>query len=111
SAVAAIEEEIADLGGARTSVFALEQQIALAVDITGATDAPGGDPKIDGAAVVGAGPILHRGSTVAPRVFDLLVEAAEGEGIPYAVNVSAGSTHTDMDAASPHPAGTAAVRR
>jgi putative aminopeptidase FrvX len=98
-AVAAVQEEIGDFGGARTSVFALEPQVALAVDITGATDAPGGDPKIDGAAVLGAGPILNRGSTIAPRVFDLLVEAAEGEGIPYAVNVSAGSTHTDMDAA------------
>jgi len=98
-AVAAVQEEIGDFGGARTSVFALEPQVALAVDITGATDGPGGDPKIDGEARLGAGAIVNRGSTIAPKVFDLLVEAAEAEGIPYAVNVSAGSTHTDMDAA------------
>jgi len=36
------------------------------------------------------------------------LEAAEGEGIPYAVNVSAGSTHTDMDAAYLSRAGIAA---
>ena len=58
------------------------REVALAVDITGATDAPGGDPKIDGAAVLGAGPILNRGSTIAPRVFDLLVEAAEARRDP-----------------------------
>jgi endoglucanase len=98
-AVAAVQEEIGDFGGARTSVFALEPQIALAVDITGATDVPGGDPKIDGEAKLGAGPIVNRGSTIGPKVFELLVEAAEAEGIAYAVNVSAGHTHTDMDAA------------
>jgi endoglucanase len=98
-AVAAVQEEIGDFSGARTSVFALEPQVALAVDITGATDLPGGDPKIDGEAVLEAGPILNRGSTIGPKVFELLVEAAKAEGIPYAVNVSAGHTHTDMDAA------------
>ena len=99
SAVAAVQEEIGDFGGARTTVFALEPKVVLAVDITGATDYPGGDPKIDGEAKLGAGPIVNRGSTISPKVFDLLVGAAEAEGIPYTVNVSAGATHTDMDAA------------
>ena len=97
--VAAVQEEIGDFSGARTSVFALEPQVVLAVDITGATDMPGGDPKIDGEAKLGAGPILNRGSRISPKVFELLSETAEAEGIPYTVNVSAGHTHTDMDAA------------
>jgi putative aminopeptidase FrvX len=97
--VAAVQEEIGDFAGARTSVFSLEPQVVLAVDITGATDLPGGDPKIDGEAKLGAGPILNRGSTISPKVFELLGETAEAEGIPYTVNVSAGHTHTDMDAA------------
>jgi endoglucanase len=106
-AVAAVQEEVGDFGGARTSVFSLRPQVALAVDVTGATDIPEGDPKLDGEAKLGAGPIINRGSTINPKVFDLLVETAEAERIPYAVNVSAGDTHTDMDAAYASRAGIA----
>lgn len=106
-AVAAVQEEIGDFGGARTSVYALRPQLALAVDVTGATDVPDGDPKLDGEAKLGGGPIINRGSTISPKVFDLLTETAEAEGIRYAVNVSAGDTHTDMDAAYASRAGVA----
>jgi endoglucanase len=99
AAVAAVQEEVGDFAGARTSVFALEPKVALAVDVTGATDIPDGDPKVDGEAKLGGGPIVNRGSTINPKVFELLVETAEAEGIGYTVNVSAGDTHTDMDAA------------
>src|SRR5439155_15064832 len=107
AAVAAVQEEVGDFAGARTSVFALQPKVALAVDVTGATDIPEGDPKVDGEARLGGGPIVNRGSTINPRVFELLVETAEAEGIAYAVNVSAGDTHTDMDAAYASRAGTA----
>jgi putative aminopeptidase FrvX len=107
AAVAAVQEEVGDFGGARTTVFALDPQVALAIDVTGATDIPEGDPKVDGEAKLGAGPIINRGSTISPAVFDLLVAAAEAEGIPYTVNVSAGDTHTDMDAAYTSRAGVA----
>ena len=107
AAVAAVQEEVGDYGGARTTLFALEPRVALAVDVTGATDVPEGDPKLDGEAKLGAGPIINRGSTISPKVFELLVAAAEDEGIPYAVNVSAGDTHTDMDAAYASRAGVA----
>lgn len=99
AAIAAVQEEVGDYGGARTTLFALDPQVALAIDVTGATDVPEGDPKLDGEAKLGAGPIINRGSTISPKVFELLVAAAEDEGIAYAVNVSAGDTHTDMDAA------------
>jgi endoglucanase len=107
AAVAGVQEEVGDYGGARTTVFALRPQVALAIDVTGATDIPEGDPKVDGEAKLGAGPIVNRGSTINPKVFELLVAAAEAEGIPYAVNVSAGDTHTDMDAAYVSRAGVA----
>jgi putative aminopeptidase FrvX len=106
-AVAAVQEEVGDFGGARTSVFALEPTVALAVDVTGATDIPDGDPKLDGEAKLGGGPIVNRGSTINPKVFELLVETADAEGIGYTVNVSAGDTHTDMDAAYASRAGVA----
>ena len=107
AAVAAVQEEVGDFGGARTTVFALDPNVALAVDVTGATDIPDGDPKVDGEAKLGGGPIVNRGSTINPKVFELLVETAEAEGIAYTVNVSAGDTHTDMDAAYASRAGVA----
>jgi len=107
AAVAAVQEEVGDFAGARTSVFSLEPKVALAVDVTGATDIPEGDPKVDGEAKLGGGPIVNRGSTISPKVFELLVETAEAEGIAYTVNVSAGDTHTDMDAAYTSRAGIA----
>jgi endoglucanase len=108
AAVAAVQEEAGDFGGARTTVFAVEPQVVVAIDVTGATDVPEGDPKQYGEAKVGGGPIIQRGSTVNPKVYDLLVETAEAEGIEYGVNVSAGETATDMDAAHLSRAGIAA---
>lgn len=98
AAVAAVQEEVGDFGGARTSVFALEPAVALAVDVTYATDVPGGDPKQEGEHKLGGGPAIARGSTISHRVFDLLCSTAEAEGIPYSIEVSAGTTSTDMDA-------------
>jgi putative aminopeptidase FrvX len=98
AAVAAVQEEVGDFGGARTSIFALEPAIAIAVDVTNATDAPGGDPKLEGEHGLGSGPAIGRGSTISPRIFDLLAEAADAEGIAHTIEVSAGTTSTDMDA-------------
>jgi endoglucanase len=98
AAVAAVQEEVGDFGGARTSIFALEPAVAIAVDVTNATDAPGGDPKLEGEHGLGSGPAIGRGSTIGPRIFDLLAEAAEAEGIAHTIEVSAGTTSTDMDA-------------
>jgi putative aminopeptidase FrvX len=97
-AVAATQEEVGDFGGARTSAFRLEPDVALAVDVTDASDIPKGDHKDAGRKVLGNGPAIDRGSTISPKVFDLLVEAAEAEGIDYAIEISTGSTRTDMDA-------------
>jgi endoglucanase len=99
AAIAAVQEEVGDFAGARTSTFALEPAVALAVDVTHATDVPGADPKEGGEARLGAGPALNRGSTISPRVFELLAETAEAEGIPFSIEVSTGQTYTDADAA------------
>jgi endoglucanase len=42
-----------------------------------------------------------------PRVFELLVDVADAEGISYSVNVSTGTTSTDMDAVHVSRAGLA----
>ena len=47
---------------------------------------------------VGTGPVLTRGSTLDPKVFELLHAAGEAEGIPFTVAASARATGTDADA-------------
>ena len=95
--VAAVQEEIG-LFGARTSAFELRPDIAVAVDVTHATDAPGVDEKELGSHPLGSGPVIGRGSTLSPKVFELLVETAEAEGIEYSIAASGRSTGTDADA-------------
>ena len=95
-AVATVQEELGH-HGARTAAFALEPQVALAIDVTWATDVPGGDPRRAGRVDLGSGASVTRGPVVNPRVCDLLVEAAAAESIPYSVEVYSGATHTDAD--------------
>lgn len=96
AAVAAVQEEIG-LFGSRTSAFQVRPDIAIAVDVTHATDAPGIDETEVGSHPFGSGPAIGRGSTLSPVVFELLRDAAEAEGIPYTVGASGNATHTDAD--------------
>jgi putative aminopeptidase FrvX len=96
AAVAAVQEEIG-LFGARTAAFELRPDVAVAVDVTHATDAPGVDEKELGSSPLGSGPVIGRGSTLSPKVFELLVETAEAEGIDYSLTASGRGTSTDAD--------------
>jgi putative aminopeptidase FrvX len=99
TAVATAQEEIAYAGGgARTSATGLSPAVAVVVDVTHATDTPGVEKKRHGDVRLGAGPVLSRGSAVNGRVFDLLVETAEAEKIPYALHAAPRFTATDADA-------------
>lgn len=98
-AVATVQEEIAfSGGGARSSAFALEPDVALVVDVTFSTDVPDIDKKELGEHKLGGGPVLSRGSANHPVVFDRLVAAAEDEGIPYTLQAAPRATRTDADA-------------
>ncbi len=97
AAIAAVQEEIG-LFGARTSAFEVRPDLAVAVDVTHATDAPGVDEKEVGSHPLGSGPAIGRGSTLSPKVFDLLVETAEAAGIEHTVSASGRATSTDADA-------------
>jgi putative aminopeptidase FrvX len=97
AAIAAVQEEIG-LFGSRTAAFQVRPDVAIAVDVTHATDAPGVDEKEVGSHPFGSGPVIGRGSTLSPKVFELLVETAEAEGIEYSISASGRSTGTDADA-------------
>ena len=111
-ATAVAQEEIT-FAGARTTAFALRPDVAIAVDVTFATDAPGIEEKELGRHRFGSGPVIGRGSTLDPVVFELLHETAEKEGIPFTVAASARSTGTDADAihlaAAGIPTGTVSI--
>jgi putative aminopeptidase FrvX len=96
-AVAAAQEETT-FGGSRTSAFSLRPDAAIVVDVTHATDAPGIDVKEAGKHELGSGPVLSRGSTLHPKLFELLYETAEREKIPFTVEAVARNTGTDADA-------------
>src|SRR3954467_4085625 len=96
-ALAVAQEEIT-FAGARTTAFSLEPDLVIAVDVTFATDQPDVNEKELGRHRFGSGPVLQRGSTLDPAVFELMHETAEAEGIPFTVTASARSTGTDADA-------------
>jgi putative aminopeptidase FrvX len=96
-AVAAVQEETT-FGGSRTSAFSLEPHAAIVVDGTHATDAPGIEVKQSGKHELGSGPVLSRGSTLHPWLFELLHETAEREQIPFTVEAAGRATGTDADA-------------
>jgi putative aminopeptidase FrvX len=96
-AVAAVQEETT-FGGAATTAFTLKPDLAIVVDVTHATDAPGIDVNELGAHPFGSGPVIERGSNLNPKVFELLYDTAEAEGIPYSVAASGRHTGTDADA-------------
>jgi putative aminopeptidase FrvX len=97
AAVAATQEEIT-FAGARTTAFTLQPQVAIVVDVTFSTDAPGSEEKEIGSHKFGTGPVITRGSTLDPQVFELLHAAGEEGGIPFTVAASSRYTGTDADA-------------
>jgi endoglucanase len=95
-AVATVQEELSHQG-ARTAAFALEPDVALVIDVTWATDVPGGDPRRAGRIDLGSGAAITRGPAVNPHVSDLLARAAEEDEIAHAFEVYTGRTQTDAD--------------
>jgi endoglucanase len=96
AAIAAVQEEIG-LFGARTSAFKVQPDLALVVDVTHATDAPGIDEKELGSHSLGSGPVIYRGATLSPKVSELLIEVAKDAGIEHTVGATGNSTSTDAD--------------
>lgn len=99
TAVATAQEEIGyQGGGARTSAYVLEPDVAIVVDVTFSTDVPDVEKKELGEHELGGGPVLSRGSAAHARVFERLASVAEAEGIPYTIQASPKATRTDADA-------------
>ena len=90
-------QEETNLAGAITSSFSLEPDVAIVIDVTHATDAPGIDEKENGRHELGSGPVLVRGSALAPAIFELLAGTARAEGIEFTIEAVGRGTGTDAD--------------
>jgi endoglucanase len=97
AALGVVQEEIT-FGGARTSSYRLEPDVAIVVDVTHETGSPGVDVNEIGKHEFGSGPVIERGSVLNPVVFELLHDAATKNEIPFTIAASARSTGTDADA-------------
>lgn len=95
--VSTVQEEIG-LRGAIASAFSSEADVGIALDVAHGTDTPGIEKRKAGDFQVGKGPMIYRGANINPRVFELLVSAAEEEKIPYQVASAARGTGTDANA-------------
>ncbi|HEX4034475.1 MAG TPA: M20/M25/M40 family metallo-hydrolase [Solirubrobacteraceae bacterium] len=97
AACGVVQEEIG-LSGARTTAYGLEPDVAIVVDVTHETGSPGVEVNESGVHRFGDGPVIGRGSTLNPIVFERLYDVATREQIPFTIQASARGTGTDADA-------------
>ena len=98
AAVATTQEEIGyHGGGALIAASRLGPTMAIAVDVTHATDHPTAEKKDSGDHRLGGGPVLTRGSVVSPVAFRILRDAATRLAIPFSVQAAGRETSTDAD--------------
>ncbi len=101
-----VQEEIG-LRGAKTSAHGVDPHVAIAVDVTHATDCPTIDKKSEGDVAVGKGPTVARGPNMNPHVVDRLLAAANAKEIPFQLLANGRATPTDANALQMTRAGVA----
>ncbi|MCC6315417.1 MAG: M42 family metallopeptidase [Thermomicrobiales bacterium] len=106
-AVATVQEETG-LTGARVAAFSAAPRVAIALDVTHATDYPGADKHSNAEVTLGGGPVLSRGATLSPVVFQGLRDAARRIDLPYQLQATGNNSGTDADSMIESGPGTAA---
>jgi endoglucanase len=94
----AVTQEETTFAGSRTSAFAHDPDLAVVVDLTFATDQPGVELGTITKHPFDSGPVIARGTSLHPLVFERLYEAGEAEGIPFTLESLGKGTGTDADA-------------
>jgi endoglucanase len=95
-AVSTVQEEIG-LRGARTSAFGIDPQVAIAVDVTHATDCPTIDKRQQGEVTLGKGPVIYRGPNMNPVVTRRLIDLCDAEEMPYQLAAIGRATPNDTN--------------
>jgi len=94
--VSSVQEEVGSRG-AHTSTYGVDPLIAVAVDVTPTSDHPGTSKQDIGDIQLNGGPVITIGGRVNPRVFQLLVQAAEDSGLAWQIDLQSSYTYTDAD--------------
>jgi len=94
----AVAQEETTFAGSRTSAFAHDPDVAIVVDLTFATDQPGIELGPITKHPLDSGPVIARGTSLHPLVFERLYEAGEAETIPFTLESLGKGTGTDADA-------------
>ena len=104
--VATVQEEIG-LRGARTAAGSVNPEVAIAVDVTHATDCPTIEKTKHGDLKIGGGPVIFRGPNINRKVSDRLVELCESNDIEYQLAAVGRATPNDANALQIHGQGVA----
>ncbi len=92
--VGTTQEEIGTRG-AWTSSYAVDANVAIAVDVTHATDFPTCDCRKFGSIKLGVGVVISKGPNLNPVVTKRLIELAKKNKIPYQIEAEPRPTGTD----------------
>lgn len=95
--VVTTQEEVG-VRGAIVSGYAVDPHIAIAVDVTHATDHPECNPCKHGEIKLGKGPVLARGPNINPFVYERLLACCKELKIPYQIEADGRPTGTDARA-------------
>lgn len=95
-AVSTVQEEVGRRGATMVG-FDLEPDVAIAVDVTFATESPGISASDTTGVELGAGPVVTRGSTNHPVIVEALRDSAIAADIPVQLEGLGSRTHTDAD--------------
>lgn len=94
--VSTVNEETT-MGGAHFAAASIEPNLALALDVTFATDAPGSNPKKDGDVKLGGGPVISKGSQINNKINLMIKETAKKYNHQLQVELTPRTTGTDAD--------------
>ncbi|MEX2535523.1 MAG: M42 family peptidase [Trueperaceae bacterium] len=95
-AAATTQEEIAGVG-ANVATYGIRPDLAIALDLTHASDVPDVEKKTQGDIRLGKGPVIELGATIHQSLAKRIRECAQREEIPFQTGFSGRRTATDAD--------------
>ena len=104
--VATVQEEIG-LRGARTAAGSVNPDVAIAVDVTHATDCPSIEKTKYGDLRIGGGPVIFRGPNINRKVSARLIQLCEDNQIEYQLAAIGRATPNDANVLQIHGDGVA----
>lgn len=104
--VSTVQEEIG-LRGAKTAAGSINPTVAIAVDVTHASDCPTIDKNKQGDIRVGRGPVIFRGPNINPKVAARLIELCDSNSMPYQLAAIGRAAPNDSNVLQVHGGGVA----